>query len=407
MKIGIENDFWTAEYYEATVVSANDYYPFGSSMAGRKYNQGTYRYGFNGKEEDKEWGSQIIQDYGFRIYNPTIGKFLSVDPLTRSYPMLTPYQFAHNCPIWMIDIDGLEGTPANLSGKIVQYIPETNTFSAGSVLDGTGISVVSVTAQKPVQSNTDWWSIAQTVGEIAIGFTPAGIIVDVIDLGRAISAGDPIGIATAAVGFIPGVGDIAKAAINTGVAIKSAGKVAKGITESASKAASKIDEGDIPIFRGTTEGYQGSRARQITETTPVSTDPYVSSCYCTQGETAAKMAGESNPKPIVLIDTKKSIEQKGVEITSDRSSLPEDKELVAYTTPANYEKLAAFSISLSDARSILKEMGYTVPQSLRSPSDLQMKLKEHLENGGMSQENIKEFYRRAAELSNNNNNGGQ
>jgi RHS repeat-associated protein len=108
MKIGIENDFWTAEYYEATVVSANDYYPFGSAMAGRKYNQGTYRYGFNGKEEDKEWGSQIIQDYGFRIYNPTIGKFLSVDPLAPDYPWYTPYQFAGNMPIAAIDLDGLE-----------------------------------------------------------------------------------------------------------------------------------------------------------------------------------------------------------------------------------------------------------------------------------------------------------
>jgi RHS repeat-associated protein len=77
-------------------------------MAGRKYNQGTYRYGFNGKEEDSEWGSQMIQDYGFRIYNPTIGKFLSVDPLSSSYPWYTPYQFAGNKPIVAIDLDGLE-----------------------------------------------------------------------------------------------------------------------------------------------------------------------------------------------------------------------------------------------------------------------------------------------------------
>ena len=43
-----------------------------------------------------------------RIYNPSIGKFLSVDPLTKSYPMLTPYQFASNTPIQAIDVDGLE-----------------------------------------------------------------------------------------------------------------------------------------------------------------------------------------------------------------------------------------------------------------------------------------------------------
>jgi len=33
---------------------------------------------------------------------------LSVDPLTGSYPMLTPYQFASNTPIQAIDLDGLE-----------------------------------------------------------------------------------------------------------------------------------------------------------------------------------------------------------------------------------------------------------------------------------------------------------
>ena len=38
--------------------------------------------------------------------------FLSVDPLTRSYPMLTPYQYASNSPVGSVDIDGLESAPA-------------------------------------------------------------------------------------------------------------------------------------------------------------------------------------------------------------------------------------------------------------------------------------------------------
>ncbi|MBY0535430.1 MAG: hypothetical protein K2P88_06215, partial [Chitinophagaceae bacterium] len=36
--------------------------------------------------------------------------FLSVDPLTKKYPFYTPFQFAGNCPILAIDIDGLEGS---------------------------------------------------------------------------------------------------------------------------------------------------------------------------------------------------------------------------------------------------------------------------------------------------------
>jgi len=43
------------------------------------FNSSVYRYGFNGKEKDGsgEWGNTVY-DYGFRIYNPRIGRFLSL-----------------------------------------------------------------------------------------------------------------------------------------------------------------------------------------------------------------------------------------------------------------------------------------------------------------------------------------
>ena len=68
-----------------------------------------YRFGFNGKENDNEskgLGNQ--QDYGNRIYDPRLGKFLSVDPLSTNFPWYTPYQFAGDKPIIAIDLDGLE-----------------------------------------------------------------------------------------------------------------------------------------------------------------------------------------------------------------------------------------------------------------------------------------------------------
>jgi len=80
-----------------------------------------YRYGFNGKENDNELkGNGNVQDYGMRMYDPRLGKFLSVDPLTQSYPWYTPYQFAGNKPIWCVDLDGLEEyytTNGTLIGK--------------------------------------------------------------------------------------------------------------------------------------------------------------------------------------------------------------------------------------------------------------------------------------------------
>ena len=71
---------------------------------------GAYRYGFNGKEQDSDFGGTegAIYDYGFRIYDSRIAKFLSVDPLTKGYPWYTPYQFAGNKPIGAIDLDGKE-----------------------------------------------------------------------------------------------------------------------------------------------------------------------------------------------------------------------------------------------------------------------------------------------------------
>ena len=76
-------------------------------MPGRNYTNSVdkYRYTFNGKESDPETGTQ---DYGMRIYNPNLGRFLSTDPLTKDYPWYTPYQFAGNKPIKFIDLDGAE-----------------------------------------------------------------------------------------------------------------------------------------------------------------------------------------------------------------------------------------------------------------------------------------------------------
>ena len=85
-------------------------------MPGRKYTapSSTYRYGFNGKEEDDEVkGDGNQQDYGMRIYDPRLGRFLSVDPLSKKFPELSVFQFSSDNPIQNIDIDGMEGGGAN------------------------------------------------------------------------------------------------------------------------------------------------------------------------------------------------------------------------------------------------------------------------------------------------------
>jgi|GEM_PF-4525774 len=120
-RIPHSSDGTTVDYYNPETTTAQDYYAFGFQVPKRGYTlDKPYRYGFNGKENDNDVkvdfdGNEIPgaqQDYGMRIYDPRVGRFLSVDPLTPKYPELTPYQFASDNPIENIDLDGLEGVPA-------------------------------------------------------------------------------------------------------------------------------------------------------------------------------------------------------------------------------------------------------------------------------------------------------
>jgi len=96
--------------FSADIATAQEYYAFGGLMPGRTFDESSYyRYGFNGKENDNDVkGTGNQQDYGMRIYDPRVGRFLSVDPISKSYPMLSSYQFASDRPIDGIDRDGLE-----------------------------------------------------------------------------------------------------------------------------------------------------------------------------------------------------------------------------------------------------------------------------------------------------------
>jgi RHS repeat-associated protein len=83
------------------------YYPGGMLMPGRKFSSGNYRYGFNGKEEDDEVkGDGNSLDFGARIYDSRLGRWLSVDPLQKNYPFASTYNFVLNNPILCSDPDG-------------------------------------------------------------------------------------------------------------------------------------------------------------------------------------------------------------------------------------------------------------------------------------------------------------
>jgi RHS repeat-associated protein len=101
-------------------------YSFGMQMPGRSFSSGSYRYGFNGKESDDEVkGSGNSLDYEARIYDPRLGRWLSIDPLASKFPFMAPYSFAVDNPILIIDEKGNE--PArNQAGTIQQAIAQWN-----------------------------------------------------------------------------------------------------------------------------------------------------------------------------------------------------------------------------------------------------------------------------------------
>ena len=98
------------DYFQPHLIGVQGYEPFGSLLPGRSYSSDSYRFGFNGKEKDDEvhGSTGTSYDYGFRIYDARLARFLSLDPLTGTFPFYTPYQFAGNKPIIAIDLDGLE-----------------------------------------------------------------------------------------------------------------------------------------------------------------------------------------------------------------------------------------------------------------------------------------------------------
>ena len=57
----------------------------------------SYRFAFNGMEKDDEVkGLGNSLDFGARMYDPRLGRWLSLDPLQQKYPFASPYNFALN-----------------------------------------------------------------------------------------------------------------------------------------------------------------------------------------------------------------------------------------------------------------------------------------------------------------------
>jgi RHS repeat-associated protein len=92
-------------------VGEDDYYPFGLNVHQGPIVSPENNYLYNKKEIQKELNDQY--DYGARFYDPVIARWTSVDPLADEFDRLSPYNYASNNPILMIDPDGMAADSTN------------------------------------------------------------------------------------------------------------------------------------------------------------------------------------------------------------------------------------------------------------------------------------------------------
>ncbi len=104
------------DYYLADVVSATDYYAFGSTMPGRNFNSTDYRFGAGGQEKVDEIsgnGNHYTAEYW--EYDPRTTLRWNLDPVTR--PWESPYSVYGRNPIINIDPNGADWFKNNETGK--------------------------------------------------------------------------------------------------------------------------------------------------------------------------------------------------------------------------------------------------------------------------------------------------
>ena len=90
-----------------TLLEQNDYYPFGSRHVNASYASAENRYTFNGKEEQDLFDLNMY-DFGARMYDSSIARWATVDPLCEKYNSETIYGYCMNNPIAFIDPEGEE-----------------------------------------------------------------------------------------------------------------------------------------------------------------------------------------------------------------------------------------------------------------------------------------------------------
>lgn len=141
-----------------TLLDTTDYYPFGMEISSPEglLTSGNNPYLYNGKELDRMHGLNMY-DYGWRFYDPQLGRFHTQDRYTENFSSWSPYHYANNNPILNVDIMGDSTVVSGAeSAAAVQQLQDatstelTITQNASGTINAThtGIGPISPDAQQ-------------------------------------------------------------------------------------------------------------------------------------------------------------------------------------------------------------------------------------------------------------------
>ena len=115
------------------VVGHDDYCPFGLAMPWRSSNSSNPNddYKFTGYELDDE-ARLTVYHAGARGYDPVLGRFMQIDPMSHLYPGISTYAYVANNPLVFVDPTGETIEVCNGSGDERNCV----TYEAGMEYDG-------------------------------------------------------------------------------------------------------------------------------------------------------------------------------------------------------------------------------------------------------------------------------
>lgn len=143
--------------------------------------------------------------------------------------------------------------------------------------------------------------------------------------------------------------------------------------------------GDIYVFRGTSEGFPGNPALERLGISPASVAPLVATVFAVESNT---IGGNG----IVLYGSQEGLGNPSIELGNVRRTL--EREVSVGLTPTDFAEAAPNSITVGQAREILKEIGFDIPATLDSDAARQF-LEE---TPKLSPEQVQEFVTKAASL---------